>query len=143
MTGTAIQNFLDVYNVLNSSNLEKLRDIYREDVCFMDPAHEVNGIDELTRYFEHLYQNVDSIAFTFEVPLMVEDRGYVAWKMEFSHPRLAKGEPVQVEGVTYLEMDDEGMVYLHRDYFDLGAMLYEHIPAFGGIVKILKKRLGQ
>ena len=143
MMGNGMKNFLDVYSALNSSNLETLQDIYREDISFVDPAHEVNGISELTRYFEHLYQNVDSISFSFEAPLMVEGKGYVEWKMEFSHPRLAKGEPVRVEGVTYLEMDDEGMVYFHRDYFDLGAMLYEHIPAFGRITKILKKRLGR
>ena len=140
---TAIERFLNVYRVLNSSNLETLRDIYRDDICFVDPAHMVNGIDDLSRYFNHLYQNVDSISFSFEAPLVVNDNGYVAWKMEFSHPRLAGGKPVQVEGVTYLEMDAQGMVYYHRDYFDLGAMLYEHIPGFGRIIKIVKKRLGQ
>jgi hypothetical protein len=33
-------------------------------------------------------------------------------------------------------------VCLHRDYFDLGAMLYEQLPLLGAVVRTLKGRLG-
>ncbi len=33
-------------------------------------------------------------------------------------------------------------VYRHRDYFDAGAMLYEHLPVLGRVVSWLKRRVG-
>ena len=62
--------------------------------------------------------------------------------MTFSHPRLAAGQPVRVEGAPRLEFDDADKVCLHRDYFDLGAMLYEQLPLLGALVRTIKGRLG-
>ena len=67
---------------------------------------------------------------------------WLGWTMTFSHPRLRGGAPVTVEGATRLAFDEEGKVCLHRDYFDLGAMLYEQLPLLGAVVRTLKGRLG-
>ena len=49
---------------------------------------------------------------------------------------------VRVEGATRLQFDAWGKVCLHRDYFDLGAMLYEQLPLLGPVVRVIKGRLG-
>jgi len=36
--------------------------------------------------------------------------------------------------MSHLKFAD-GKVISHRDYFDLGEMLYEHIPLLGGVIK--------
>ena len=36
-----------------------------------------------------------------------------------------------------------GKIYYHRDYFDMGAMVYEQLPLLGRIVRKIKQRLGQ
>ena len=33
-------------------------------------------------------------------------------------------------------------VYYQQDQYDLGAMIYEHIPVIGPVVRFLKRRLG-
>ena len=33
-------------------------------------------------------------------------------------------------------------VYRHRDYFDAGALLYEHVPLLGRVIRWLKRRMG-
>ncbi|WP_028580165.1 nuclear transport factor 2 family protein [Desulfogranum japonicum] len=134
--------FFEIYNQLHKDNLELLRDVYSKDVVFVDPAHEIQGIEELITYFSALYSNVDSISFDFTDHLLVEDSGYVRWKMTFSHKRLNRGLPVMVDGVTYLQFDSAKMVDYHRDYFDLGAMLYEQIPVLGKVIRTIKKGLG-
>jgi hypothetical protein len=140
-TGT-METFLRMYQNLSADNLQTLKSVYRDDVRFIDPAHEINGIDNLTAYFSALYKNIDSLRFSFREPMVVENRGYVSWEMSFSHKSLAGGNPITVDGVTYLEFDEQGRVYHHRDYFDLGAMLYEHVPLLGRLVTSIKKRLG-
>lgn len=138
-----MQAFLDMYKTLHAGNLHMLKEVYREDICFVDPAHEIQGIDRLTQYFQGLYQNVRSISFTFAEPMIAGHEAYVRWIMEFIHPRLAGGRPVTVEGVSYIKWDDAGLIFYHRDYFDLGALLYEHVPLLGQIIRNLKKGLDQ
>lgn len=138
-----MKTFLHTYQKLNANNLETLKDIYRDDVQFIDPAHEISGITNLTEYFASLYRNIDSINFSFNKPVVHENRGYVSWKMTFSHKNLARGKSITIEGMTYLQFDEHNKVYHHRDYFDLGAMLYEHIPLIGRIIKWIKRGLGK
>ena len=135
--------FLETYQNLSSSNIESICQVYREDIRFIDPAHEINGIKELMKYFSALYENVDSIAFLFFNPSWSEKNGYVRWEMSYTHNRLNKGLPIRVHGTTYLEFDDNSKVYFHRDYFDIGEMVYEHIPVLGQGIGFIKKRLGK
>jgi len=34
-------------------------------------------------------------------------------------------------------------VIYHRDYFDMGAFVYENIPVLGSVVRYTKKRLSK
>jgi ketosteroid isomerase-like protein len=138
-----MDNFLKTYQRLNAGNLELLDDIYSDNVRFVDPAHEIEGLDQLRKYFAGLYANVTSIDFAFLREMRLGDEGYVQWRMTFSHRRLKGGRPVKVEGATYLQFDLTGKVCFHRDFFDLGEMLYEHLPLLGSVVVALKRRLGQ
>lgn len=134
--------FLEVYANLRADNLETLKSVYRDDIRFVDPAHDINGLDNLTLYLENLYENVRSINFSFTDQIVGDRKGYVRWDMDFSHESFAKGRTIHVEGMTYIEFDESGRVFYHRDYFDLGAMLYEHLPLLGRLITSLKRRLG-
>ncbi|EKD35816.1 MAG: hypothetical protein ACD_75C01768G0002 [uncultured bacterium] len=138
-----MENFLKTYKQLNAGNLELLDTIYSDHIRFVDPAHEIVGLDRLRGYFAGLYGNVTSIEFDFRHEMRLGDEGYVQWRMTFSHRRLKGGRPINVEGASYLQFDITNKVYFHRDYFDLGAMLYEQLPVLGTVVIALKRRLGQ
>jgi len=60
-----MKEFLDVYQKLNRDNLHLLGTVYAENVQFIDPAHEVNGLKDLTAYLGALYQNVEPISLSF------------------------------------------------------------------------------
>jgi len=137
-----VERFLALYRTLDASNLEALQEVYRKDIHFVDPAHDIKGLNDLTSYFDHLYTAVEHVAFEFNPPLVVNNRASVRWEMRFSHRRLAQGNVLTIHGMSYIEFDDAEKVYFHRDYFDLGAMLYEHIPLLGRLVLNIKKRLG-
>lgn len=134
---------LTMYENLDAENIETVRSLYRHDVKFRDPAHEIHGIEELISYFSSLYREVTTITFSFDDPLVVDSSSYIQWTMTFTHNRLAKKRPISVEGITYVEFDHEGKIFYHRDFFDLGAMIYEHVPLLGRLIQFLKKRLRQ
>ena len=69
-------------------------------------------------------------------------RGYVQWIMHFSHPRLQSGRVIEVPGSSFLHFSDSDKGFLHGDYFDLGSVLYQHLPVLGGVVRSINRRLG-
>ena len=49
---------------------------------------------------------------------------------------------ITLDGTTQLKVEDEKIIY-HKDYYDLGEMVYEHIPLLGSIIKMIKRRLAK
>lgn len=137
-----MKEFLEIYQKLNAENLDLLGRIYTPEIHFIDPAHEIRGLPQLEVYFKALYANITQIHFDFLPPFSNETEGYVQWQMTFSHPRLNGGESITVPGTSFVKFDIDGKVFFHRDYFDLGAMVYQHVPVLGSLVSYINERLG-
>ncbi len=137
----ALEHFIETYQELDKNDLALLGSIYSKDIRFSDPLHQIVGLEALIHYFKELYQNVDSVTFTFGEQLIDNHKVTLCWVMTIRHPRLNNGQDIRVEGISLLNFNAEGLVSEHRDYFDLGAMLYEHIPLLGRIIRKLKERL--
>ncbi|MFM5817316.1 nuclear transport factor 2 family protein [Aeromonas sanarellii] len=138
----SLARFVALYQQLSSAELHRLPEVYGKEVIFIDPAHRIEGLAALTDYFAALYRRLAYCRFDITSQLLQGRQAWLGWTMTFSHPRLRGGAPVTVEGATRLAFDEEGKVCLHRDYFDLGAMLYEQLPLLGAVVRTLKGRLG-
>ena len=138
-----MEKFLAMYKDLSSDNLHLLQNVYSSDIQFIDPAHEISGLDKLTEYFSALYQNVISIDFDFKDAVQQHNSCYLQWDMTFRHKSLAGGKTILVSGTTFLRFNDDHKVYFHRDYFDLGEMLYENLPLLGRLITTIKGRLGK
>ncbi|MCF5842510.1 nuclear transport factor 2 family protein [Aeromonas veronii] len=137
-----LARFIGLYQQLNKQQLHRLPEVYAEQVVFTDPAHRIEGLAALGDYFAALYQRLAYCRFVITSQQQQGQQAWLGWTMTFSHPRLRGGEPVTVEGATRLEFDEVGKVCQHRDYFDLGAMLYEQLPLLGPVVRAIKGRLG-
>ncbi|MFQ2167230.1 nuclear transport factor 2 family protein [Aeromonas hydrophila] len=138
----SLARFVALYQQLSRDELHRLPEVYANEVVFIDPAHRIEGLAALTDYFAVLYQRLAYCRFVITSKLLQGRQAWLGWTMTFSHPRLCSGAPVTVEGATRLEFDEAGKVCLHRDYFDLGAMLYEQLPLIGPLVRTIKGRLG-
>ncbi|AUI86292.1 transcriptional regulator [Vibrio azureus] len=132
----------NVYEKLNKSNLYTLEELYHPNVTFEDAAHRLEGWNALKSYFDNLYTNVTRCDFEIHEHQQMGNVGFLIWTMRLQHPKLKKGATIEVKGVSHLRFQDERVIY-HRDYFDLGEMLYENLPLLGSVVKAVKKRLGQ
>lgn len=136
-----LRHFAHEFAALNKSNLERLGALYSDDVQFTDPLHQIHGLPQMRRYFAELYANVSDLHFDFHgFDQVSEGNGYLRWTMSYAHPRLARGKTIKVQGCSHLLWRDK--VYQHRDYFDAGALLYEHLPIMGQLIAWLKRRLG-
>ena len=135
-----LHRFARTFSELNAGNLQRLGEIYSEDIRFRDPLHDVRGLSQVRSYFAELYANVSELRFDFYgFDQIAEGEGYLRWTMSYRHPRLKNGELIRVEGCSYLLWN--GKVHQHRDYFDAGALLYENLPLMGSAIRWLKGRL--
>jgi hypothetical protein len=137
-----IEDFKQLYNTLNRDTvaIELLKNVYADDIQFEDCFHNIKGIEALFEYFDNLYENVDFIGFDFENEWLKEDSGMLTWTMSYQHPKLNSGNLIAVKGASRLEFK-QGKIISHRDYFDGGALLYEHIPLLKRVIFFLKNRL--
>ncbi|WP_043307151.1 nuclear transport factor 2 family protein [Pseudomonas sp. ML96] len=135
-----LRRFAADFATLDANNLHRLGALYAEDIRFRDPLHEIHGLPALHDYFAELYANVREVQFDIHGHDQVGDgEGYLRWTMSYRHPRLRGGALIRVDGCSHLLWRDK--VYQHRDYFDAGALLYEHLPLMGGVITWLKRRL--
>lgn len=137
---TYLDHFASRFATLDAGCLERLEELYSPDIEFRDPLHQVQGLPALHAYFVQLYANAKDIRYDFHgADEMAPGHGYLRWTLHFRHPRLAAGRPISVAGCSHLRW--RGQVYFHQDYYDAGALLYEHVPLLGGVIGWLKGRL--
>ena len=138
MNNIVIRNFVDNLNSLSSSNVnEVLQKNYVSNIEFIDPIKRIHGLEELTNYFLDLYKSVDYCHFKINNYISCEDRYSIQWEMKLRHQRLSKKEEIILDGASFIRFQDNKACY-HRDYYDLGALIYERMPVLGGIVKKIR-----
>jgi hypothetical protein len=59
--------------------------------------------------------------------------------MHYRHPKIKAGTPQILNGATLIKYEDK--VNYHEDFYDMGAMIYQHIPLLGFVVKTLNAHL--
>lgn len=137
----SLGRFRQMFNSLCAGNMAELGSVYGDNVRFTDPFVTLHGLDELMEYFTGAYANVISCAFEFDDPVISGENVCLPWVMHLQHKRIRKGRVVKVDGISQLVVRD-GRVTSHRDYFDVGQLLYENLPVMGGVIRWLRNQAG-
>jgi hypothetical protein len=137
-----VDKFKDLYRALDHASCYKglIEGVYEEDMVFQDSFHRIEGVDAFKNYCAGLYENLNYCEFEFHKEWIGNDDAMLTWTMSYSHPRLKGSKKIQVLGATELVFRDK--VVYHKDYFDGGELLYEHVPVLGTVISQLKKRMG-
>jgi ketosteroid isomerase-like protein len=129
------------FNTLNKDNLSQVVDqFYHEDLEFFDPIEKIKGREEMKKYYGNMYKNVKEIRFDFSEMVSQGDTVVGVWVMTLKTDSLNDGKPFSVEGNSLIRFKDGKAIY-HRDYFDMGAFIYERIPVVGWMVRKVKSKL--
>lgn len=133
-----IERFKSFYKDVKNPHLDSIADIYAGNIKFKDPVHQVVGLAELHAYLSEMCENVESGRFEFLDQMVGQDTAYIKWNMYFRHPKLGK-DTIVVRGMSQIQFNER--IYFHEDVYDMGQMIYEHVPVLGWAVKRLKQRL--
>lgn len=129
------------FNDFNGKNLEILNSFYAADVTFVDPVTELSGLDALKKYYQHAYKNVLEIRFDFSDLIQEGNQVVAVWVMQLAAKGLNKGQAFPVHGSSLMRFNAQGLVEYHRDYVDMGEMIYEKLPLQGFVIQQVKKML--
>lgn len=136
----ALQKLVAFYQTLDSDRLSMLAEIYHPDIRLSDPVGEHQGLVVVEHYFASLLKNMRYCRFAVTQVRQFDTDALLLWRMEYAHPALQRGASQTLEGSSYLQFHDNKVVF-QRDYYDMGAMLYEKLPLLGTIIGLVKKRL--
>ena len=130
----------DTFNELRADNVEILDKFYADSILFEDPVGRIEGLSSMKAYYKEMYKSVVSIRFEFKPFSEKDGRYFFPWVMFLKTPKLNSGKEFSVVGGSEIHFKD-GLVFFHRDYFDMGEFLYERLPVLGSLIKTIRKRL--
>lgn len=134
----------DAFQRLDKDHLEVVDEFYDKIADFHDPIGSIKGSENIKSYYREMYKNVNWIKFDFIDSVQQDKTVTAVWIMSYSTDKLKDGEVIQVQGTSIIKFGGtEDKVMYHRDYFDVGAMVYEHIPVLGWAVRKVKRKLGE
>jgi len=135
---TLVERFKSFYRDLMAVRLDDMGLLYDTNVVFRDPVHEIRGVHDLHAYMSTMCNGITQGRFEYIDQLVAEGRAYVKWNMYYAHPRLGR-QTIVVRGVSQVEFAEK--IFYHEDIYDMGELLYEHVPVLGGATRWLKKRI--
>jgi hypothetical protein len=130
-----------VFTNLRANNIEILNDFYDPKTVFEDPLGAHQGIEEVKAYYKNLYSSVKEIKFDYKDVVSNGNSHVLIWKMTLVTESLNGGKPMTLEGSSYIKFNEQNLVIYHRDYFDMGEFIYEHIPVLNWVLLKIKDRL--
>jgi hypothetical protein len=133
-----VSTFLRVWSEIGPGRPLPLEELYAEDVVFEDPLHRVEGLPALRAHADRLNANLRRCRFEHGARLVGDGEAFLTWSMHIDLRRGPK-RTIVVPGTSHIRFADR--VRSQRDYFDVGALVYEQIPLLGGIVRAIKRRM--
>lgn len=134
-----VENFKAIYQTFDSNTLLRLPWVYSPDIAFRDPVHQLQGLAALKDYFEGFCKPDTQCSFVFLNQLVSSEQAFFQWQMHYRHPDLKQGAPLRLNGGSLIKFNSQ--IYYHEDFYDMGAMIYQHIPLLGWAVKKINARL--
>ena len=87
-----------------------------------------------------MYVALDQPHFVVTHQLVDSEQAFLVWEFRFRFRRFDTQTWQTVRGSTHFLLNAEGLITLHRDYWDAAEELYEKLPVLGGAMRWLKKR---
>ncbi|WP_089959324.1 nuclear transport factor 2 family protein [Limnohabitans sp. 2KL-3] len=139
-TRQATEKLATFFEALSPQSVSQLHTLYDAQARFKDPFNEVQGLPEIERIFRHMYVALDQPHFVVTGQVVDGTQAFLTWEFRFRFKRFDTTTLQAVRGTSHLLFNDQGLVTLHRDYWDAAEELYEKLPVVGAFMRWLKKR---
>jgi ketosteroid isomerase-like protein len=139
-TDIAVQQLVQLFEQLQPQDVSRLSALYASDARFKDPFNDVRGLPEIERIFTHMFKSLDAPHFIVTERIVQGQQCFLAWDFRFRFKRFDTRTWQTIQGGTHVVFNAQGLVTLHRDYWDAAEELYEKLPVLGGLMRCLKRQ---
>jgi hypothetical protein len=128
------------FETISPDSVTEVARYYDGAARFKDPFNDVTGIAAIQQIFTHMFHALEQPHFVVTAQVVQGLHCFMTWEFRFGFKNFQKGTQQVILGASHLVFSDEGMVTLHRDYWDAAEELYEKLPLIGGLMRWLKRR---
>jgi HlyD family secretion protein len=133
------QRLCAFFEHMQRADVARLAELYAENAHFVDPFNDVFGLQPITQIFQHMFDTLDEPRFVVIDALTEGDQALLTWDFHFR--RQGQAKPWRIHGSTHVRYGADGLVTLHRDYWDAAGELYAELPVIGALVRWLGRQL--
>jgi SnoaL-like domain len=139
----ALKRFTTFLQKIGSKDFihENTSKTYASGAYLNDTLVTHHGAAEIEAYFLKTSETMTQYEVTIDDVIRSGQDHYIRWTMVLSAPALAHGELVHSVGISQVRFDAEGKVLFHQDFWDSGENFFGKLPAAGGILGFIRKRL--
>ena len=138
-----VARLIAYFENLSPAGLDQLDAYYSAQVRFKDPFNEVCGLVPLHGVYSHMYRALDRPRFIVTGAITQGQQSFLTWDFEFHFKRFDTTRLQTVRGASHLVFTPDGLIELHRDYWDAAEELYEKLPVVGAAMRWLRQRAGR
>ena len=137
-----LRRLVEYYETLTRETMTRLGDVYAADAAFKDPFNDVRGVDAVRRVLLHMFDDLTDARFVIREAVAEGNQAFLVWDFTFKVRRWQPAVERSIHGASHIRFNDDGKVGYHRDYWDAGEELYEKLPVFGALVRMVRRKLG-
>ena len=134
-----VERIVNAFEQLQRDDVVGLADLYAVDARFKDPFNEVQGVGPIQAIFAHMFVALNEPRFVVYDIIMQGDQCFLTWDFIFRFKRFSS-DLQTVRGSSHLKLNAQGLIALHRDYWDAAEELYEKLPVVASVMRWLKRR---
>ncbi|RKR68978.1 SnoaL-like protein [Acidovorax sp. 94] len=139
-TEESVTRVIAFFENLSPADVATIGQFYAPQARFKDPFNEVVGMPAIQGIFAHMFEALEQPRFVVTGRVVQGQQCFLTWDFLFAFKNFEKGVMQTVRGASHLVLDEQGLVTLHRDYWDAAEELYEKLPVVGALMRWLKKR---
>lgn len=136
----AVTRVIAFFEALSAADVARIGDLYAAGARFKDPFNEVQGVPAIQAVFAHMFKTLEQPRFVVTGRVVQGSQCFLTWDFLFAFKTFDKGATQTVRGASHLVLNEQGLVTLHRDYWDAAEELYEKLPLVGALMRWLKRR---
>lgn len=139
-TDQAVTRVVTLFEHLSSTDLPQLGRYYAPQAHFKDPFNDVQGLAAIQAIFSHMFTALHEPRFVVTTRVVQGTQCFLTWDFVFRFKGFQQNTVQTVRGASHLVLDEQGLISLHRDYWDAAEEMYEKFPVVGTLMRWLKKR---
>lgn len=118
---------------------EMVFELYAPEALFQDPLQKARGRKEIIKMYSDLVKIFPDMSAELVSEINKGDTHVAEWRMTFRSRLWPKA--INIDGSTWLDLDHNGLILAHRDYWDLWQFLRRALPIPGALLDRLPEPL--